>query len=212
MKTIWLDLIDSANAIAESPSTKLNSTVEQAYNKQNDRLWLNETPAAEKRTVGHSQHSKQVMVWAGICFGDKLPLVFVDPGLRFNQAFYRQRILREVVRPWTQHRRSRFWIFQQDGAPPHTARLTQAWLRRNTRDSSIKIMAPRSPDLNPLDYSVWSILEERACREPHQNIESLRQALQFEWNKIQQSTLELIVDDFPRRIEACIRAGGRHFE
>uniref|UniRef100_A0A915DT20 Uncharacterized protein n=1 Tax=Ditylenchus dipsaci TaxID=166011 RepID=A0A915DT20_9BILA len=71
--------------------------------------------------LNNSFHPYQVMVWWD-CFGDKLPLVFVDPGLRFNQAFYRQRILPEV-----------------DGAPPHTARLTTSLAEKKSRDSSIKI-------------------------------------------------------------------------
>ena len=35
---------------------------------------------------------------------------------------------------------------------------------------------PNSIDLNPLDYSVWRILEEKACAKPHPNVESLKQA------------------------------------
>src|SRR6218665_4218081 len=48
------------------------------------------------------------------------------------------------------------FIFQQDGAPAHTARVTQEWLHANCP----KIIEPdrwppNSPDLNPLDYHVW---------------------------------------------------------
>jgi hypothetical protein len=69
----------------------------------------------------------------------------------------------------------------QDGATCHTALRTQDWLVRNVPDFIAKDQwPPRSPDLNPLDYSVWSILEERACRESHTTIESLKEALQRE--------------------------------
>jgi len=51
------------------------------------------------------------------------------------------------------------YIFQQDGAPAHTARATQNWLQTNCPDCIAKDQWPaksaNSPDLNPLDYHVW---------------------------------------------------------
>uniref|UniRef100_A0A914D0X7 Uncharacterized protein n=1 Tax=Acrobeloides nanus TaxID=290746 RepID=A0A914D0X7_9BILA len=63
-------------------------------------------------------------------------------------------------------------------------------------------------DLNPLDYSVWSILEENACQKPHPNVESLKKA----WKEITLETLVKIVDNFPKRLKARIDARGGHFE
>uniref|UniRef100_A0A914CZQ5 DDE-1 domain-containing protein n=1 Tax=Acrobeloides nanus TaxID=290746 RepID=A0A914CZQ5_9BILA len=68
------------------------------------------------------------------------------------------------------------------------------------------------PDLNPLDYSVWSILEEKACAKPHPNVESLKRGLKKAWNKITLETLIKIVDNFPKRLKACMDAKGGHFE
>ena len=71
---------------------------------------------------------------------------------------------------------------------------------------------PNSPDLNPLDYSVWSILEEKACAKPHPNVESLKRALKKAWNEITLETLIKIVDNFPKRLKTCIDANGGWFE
>uniref|UniRef100_A0A915E498 Transposase n=1 Tax=Ditylenchus dipsaci TaxID=166011 RepID=A0A915E498_9BILA len=107
-------------------------TIEQAHNKQNDRVWMKELPAIEERLVTHEQHPQQVMVFAAICFNGKMPLVFADPDFSYNQAYYRQRILRHAVKPWAEEFfGEEQWTFQQDGAPMHTATLTQDWLRRN---------------------------------------------------------------------------------
>uniref|UniRef100_A0A914CCF7 Uncharacterized protein n=1 Tax=Acrobeloides nanus TaxID=290746 RepID=A0A914CCF7_9BILA len=38
--------------------------------------------------------------------------------------------------------------------------------QRNNRE-----WPPNSPDLNVMDYSIWSILEAEACSKPHQSIE-----------------------------------------
>ena len=68
-----------------------------------------------------------------------------------------------------------------------------------------------SSDLNPLDYSVWSILEAKACAKPHKDIESLKRALVQAWDEITIEILAKIVDNFSKRLEKCIKAKGGHF-
>jgi hypothetical protein len=55
-------------------------------------------------------------------------------------------------------------------------------------------------------------LEERACREPHESEESTKEALEREWRALDEGMLRRIVGDFPRRLDAYIEAGGKHFE
>ena len=81
-----------------------------------------------------------------------------------------------------------------------------------TVQTAIEQFGPNSPDLNPLDYSIWSILEEKACQKPHPNVESLKRALKKAWKEISLETLEKIVDNFPKRLKACVDANGGHFE
>ena len=51
------------------------------------------------------------------------------------------------------------WIFQQDGATAHTGNLTQKWCGENFPAFIDKNRwPPNSPDLNPLDYSIWNEL------------------------------------------------------
>jgi len=53
-------------------------------------------------------------------------------------------------------------MFQQDGAPVHRAQETVDLLSRETPDFiSPSLWPPNSPDLNPVDYKVWGILQER---------------------------------------------------
>ncbi|GFW32532.1 dynein heavy chain 7, axonemal [Trichonephila clavipes] len=46
---------------------------------------------------------------------------------------------------------------------------------------SSKEWSPYSPDLNPMDYSVWSVLE---CTKPHKTLNSLKQSLLWEWDRL----------------------------
>uniref|UniRef100_A0A914DEH2 Reverse transcriptase domain-containing protein n=1 Tax=Acrobeloides nanus TaxID=290746 RepID=A0A914DEH2_9BILA len=67
-------------------------------------------------------------------------------------------------------------------------------------------------DLNPLDYAVWSILEEKECAKPHTPVESLKRTLVKAWDEITVETLAKIVNNFPKRLKACIEANGGHFK
>jgi hypothetical protein len=71
---------------------------------------------------------------------------------------------------------------------------------------------PSSPDLTVLDYSIWSILEARACSTPHWSLESLIAALRREWDALSQEEINKAVAQFPTRLKACIDAEGGHFE
>jgi len=55
------------------------------------------------------------------------------------------------------------WVFQQDSAPAHKAKMTQEWLRRHIPAFiSTEDWPLGSPDLNPLDYKLWAVLENMA--------------------------------------------------
>jgi ''Paired box'' domain. len=188
-------------------------TVQQAYNHQNDRSWSAEAPGTSA-IVEHRQNPASVMVWGGICASGKTPLVFVEQGVKINQEVYRRDILEAVVLPWAQqHFGDANWTFQQDSAPAHKAKTTQDWCRTHFPDFiASSEWPPYSPDLNPMDYSVWSILEARACATRHKSLESLKQSLRREWDRLSPEDLRPIAENFKSRLNLCIAAGGGHFE
>ena len=52
------------------------------------------------------------------------------------------------------------YTFQQDGAPKHTARSTESYLRENCADFiKTKNWAPNSRNLNPVDSTMYGLLE-----------------------------------------------------
>jgi len=203
-------------------------TVERAVNRHNDReIRRNSTgiiqnfllfPAnnefLEKSPVQRRHFPKSVMVWAGITKTGKTPLVFVERGVKINAAVYQQRILEDVVIPWSEkHFNGRRWTLQQDWAPAHSAKSTFDFCKAHKIDVWGKDLWPsNSPDLNPMDFAIWSILEQKACATSHNSVESLKCALQKAWNEISAKTLATIVKNFHKRLQACVSAEGGHFE
>ncbi|CAF0781661.1 unnamed protein product [Didymodactylos carnosus] len=104
--------------------------VEAKLNAQNDRMYslaIEDIPE-NFRTVQRFQKSSSVMIWGAIGHNGKIPLKFVDKGIKITARYYQDEILRSTLKPNGQ------WTFQQDSAPAHKAKTTQAWLRLNCPD------------------------------------------------------------------------------
>ncbi len=191
-------------------------TIEQAHNHQNDRILLPKGSHAnlKQRIVARQHHPKSIMIWAGITATGKTPLVFIENGVKVNAEVYVNQVLRNVVLPWaTDHFGGNGWAFQQDWAPAHKAKMSQSFCKEHFPDWWGPDLYPsNSPDLNPMDYAVWGILEHKACSKPHKNLEALKRDLKKAWAQIDDAQLRSIIDDFPKRLKACINAKGGHFE
>jgi len=101
------------------------------------------------------------------------------------------------------------------GAPAHTARQAQDWLQHNCPNFIRKDeWPPNSPDLNPLDFCVWGMMldkYEKHTPRPTKLCE-LKIVLQTIWNELPQNALQKAVLSFRKRLRACIRSDGGHFE
>src|SRR6218665_1677297 len=111
------------------------------------------------------------------------------------------------------------FIFQQDGAPAHTARVTQEWLHANCPEIIEKDRwPPNSPDLNPLDYHVWGAMLERyhKLQPKPKTIAELKAALQLIWDDIiairTQEPINKAIKDFTKRLKACVQVNNGHLK
>ncbi len=71
---------------------------------------------------------------------------------------------------------------------------------------------PYSPDVNPLDFSVWWHVESRACPICHPNVEALKQSVDEHWNAMTPNYICKTCSTFRTRIEAIIAADGGYIE
>ena len=79
-------------------------------------------------------------------------LPFVDEKAKVNASYYATKLLPNLIKD-CRHLLSDNFIFQQNGAPAHTAALAQDWIKKKCLVSLEKNeWPPNSPDLSPLDY------------------------------------------------------------
>ncbi|KAI6648985.1 Transposase [Oopsacas minuta] len=166
-------------------------TVEEASNRQNDRIL-----ASRSQDIPES-------------------IKYIDRVQKpLSLKTYRELVLEpEIAFAGEKLFQNHPWTYQQDSAPAHASKVSQSWFREENIDFISKDeWPPSSPDLNPLDYSVWANLESRACAKSHNSLESLKVSLLSEWQKIPQEELRKAVHQFRSRLTSVIHKKGGYIE
>jgi inhibitor of nuclear factor kappa-B kinase subunit alpha len=206
----WLKKHDSATV--KIFSDKKVFTVDQAYNRRNDRYIVDRgTPAVP---VNKTKHPASVMVLGVICSdGRKPPPIFIPEGLKVNTEAYLNLLETELL-PWLKKTYPEGnYVFQQDGAPCHTSQRTQEWLGKNFANFWPKdFWPPSSPDLNPLDYSIWGVVEAKACRTSHASVAALKCSISKVWKAMTRDYLIKTCRAFRTRLETVVERDGDLFE
>jgi len=73
---------------------------------------------------------------------------------------------------------------------------------------SPSLWPPNSPDLNPVDYKIWSLVQERVYQQPISNIEELRERIVLVWEALDQHVIDTAVRQWRERLLACVKAKG----
>lgn len=145
-----------------------------------------------------------VMVWAGVSFNTRTPLVIVRGTLTADR--YVNENLQPHVLPMRARIGARRFILMQDNARPHTAVRTRTFLR----DNNVTTLnhPAMSPDLNPIEH-VWDMLGRRLRRDYPQlhNLQQLTQALLRCWQGISQRDIRRCIN-MQDRLRAVIRNRG----
>ena len=109
-------------------------------------------------------------------------LIFIEPGVKINGAYYYDVLLDQHLLPAIRSVAGDLFTFQQDNAQAQQARDTVEFLSRNTPDFiSALLWPPDSPDLNPVDHEVWGVLQQCVYRSRIRDVDHLKQRLIEEW-------------------------------
>ena len=69
-----------------------------------------------------------------------------------------------------------------------------------------------SQDLNPVDYRIWGLMQQRLYKTPVCDTIDLKKRLVDTWASIPQCVIDEAVDQWTARLRACVKAKGRQFE
>jgi len=87
------------------------------------------------------------------------------------------------------------------------------FLKRETPESILPpLWPPSSPDLNPVDSSVWSILQEKVYKTRITDLDDLKHRIRTEWAMLDHAVIVAAVCQWRRRLSDCVRAGGGHYK
>jgi len=137
-------------------------------------------------------------------------LVLIEPDVKINGAYYRDILLGQHLLPAIRSVAGDIFTYN---APAHRAGDTVEFLSRNTPDFISPLpWPPNSPDLNPVDYEVWGVLQQRVYHSRIRNVDQLKQRLVEEWRCFDQNITHRAVRQWHVRLCACVLANGGHFE
>jgi len=166
--------------------------------------------SAERLLRTPSTCSKSVMVSVVVSLLGTTELIFIDPGVKINSAYYHDVLLGQHLLPAIRSVARDFFTYN---APAHRAGDAVEFLSRNTPDFISPLpWPPNSPDLNPVDYEVWGMLQQRVYRSRIHDVDHLKQRLIEEWRCYDQNIIDRAVRQWRVRLRACVRANGGHFE
>ena len=134
--------------------------------------------------------------------------------VKVNAEYYTTTLLPQLVND-CQTLLGNDFIFQQDGAPAHTAHQTQQFLQVNCPDFIERDeWPPNSPDLNPLDYYVWGVMQDKynKLNPKPASCSELKIALQNIWDELPLIQIQKAIGSIRQRLQSCVRAEGGHFE
>jgi len=157
-----------------------------------------------------STFSKSVTLSVAVSLLGTTELMFIEPGVKINGAYYSDVLLDQHLLPAIRSVAGDLFTYN---APAHRAGDTVEFLSRNTPDFILPLpWPPNSPDLNPVDYEVWGMLQQRVYHSSICDVDHLKQRLIEEWRCFNQNITDRAVRQWRVRLRACVRANGGHFE
>ena len=127
-------------------------------NPKNDIVWADSRSDANESggTFELEKYPIAVMVAIGATWEGLTKPIFVTDGERLNSNSY-SKILDFYKKEGDRLFKNNDWTFQQDGASSHTSRKSQEKCQEIFESFiSKEKWPPNSPELNPLDYSIWA--------------------------------------------------------
>jgi len=131
-------------------------------------------------------------------------LHFLEPGVKVNGDYYRNTVLLNMLLPDICSVFRDYYLFQQDGAR-HIVHVTLLPCCREMPEFiPPEMWPPNSPDLNPVDYSIWGMLQERVYRYRIHDVKELKEHLLREWRLLDDTIIAVAIVQWRSRSFECM--------
>ena len=165
--------------------------------------------------------STQIIVWIAWTYGSKVAIRIFESGTKVNAQVYKDFVLHHLFHYSIPHLQKKFperkFVFQHDGARPHTAKVIQDYLSERCNNLQMNFIKanewpPYSCDLTVMDYSFFGVFKRLVYMSKWSNISELCDIIQKCFKKLPNTLMDKAIDQFPKRIKLCIQNEGRPFE
>ncbi|GFY03718.1 putative transposable element [Trichonephila clavipes] len=184
-------------------------------NKLNCRIWSETNPQVYVETP---LHPEKLTVWCALWAGGIIgPYFFKNNeghNVTVNGDRYRAMITNFFIPELNNHDIQELW-FQQDGATCHTARATIDLFKDTFGDRLISRFGPvnrppRSCDLTPLDYFLWSYVKSLVYADKPQTLDHLEDNIRRVIADIRPQMLEKVCENWTSRLDYIRASHGSH--
>jgi len=118
-------------------------------------------------------------------------LMFIEPGVKINGAYYCDVLLDQHLLPAIRSVAGDFFTYN---APAHRVGDSVEFLSRDTPEFISPLpWPPNSPDRNPVGYEVWGVLQQRVYHSRIRDVDHLKQRLIEEWRCFDQNIIHRAV-------------------
>ena len=149
--------------------------------------------------------------------GETIPPIWFKSGFCLGAEEY-VKVLKKTLIPWMRLVAKSHAIagvpaaftLQQDLAPAHrTKRMLDFLKEEEIAFWSPQQWPPNSPDLNPLDYAIWSMVAQGACAVRPKSITALKRRVSAYWRTgMEAAKIRAVCRRFRPRLERCVAENG----
>ena len=160
-------------------------------------------PLDPRYLCGTVKHPSSLMVWG--CFSGRGlgKLIVLPANIKVNQDIYYELLNEHLEECFELTGAS---VFQQDGAPCHTAKSVITWLK----DCEIKFIEDwpgNSPDLNPIE-NLWQVVKHGLQGKDVSTLPKLEKEIRACWDAIPTKKLHDLAMSMPRRLKDVKKRSG----
>ncbi|KAJ3424695.1 transposable element-related [Anaeramoeba flamelloides] len=174
-------------------------------NSQTRKIWRMPNEKSESVFQEKKHYDEKVLIWGAFGVDFKSRLIVINGSI--NTHIYIKEILKKskIIKKANEKFGEFCWIFQQDGARPHTSTITMSYLRY--RCNVLHPWPPNSPDLNPIE-NLLAIMDKRFSIDRPKNKKEFTKKLKKIWKEVTDELMEKLVSNMTKRLDLVIQREG----